>query len=347
MHDTPPAPFLSNWDDIRLFLEVTKSGSFSKAARQLHTTQPTLSRRIESLEAGLGLRLFDRLPGGVALTAEGERIIEAAQRIEDAVVNLQRHALASGGCMEAPVRISLTDGLATFWLAPQLRQLQEIQPAISVEFQCSLEPADLLHMESDLSIRFSQPEAQDLVAARLGTLHGLPWASRDYLERHGWPTSTDDLLRHRLLDHGFYHHPGSGCDAWLNLLRKAQERGPSTNSSASLLSAVQNGVGIALLPTYFCEFAEGILPLDLGLRTRADIWLTYHPNVRGTARVRVVIDWVRSLFDQTAWPWFREAFHAPDPRPITSSLSGLEKGHGGRGVAPGILRSNPPSPART
>ena len=345
MHGTSPALFLSNWDDVRLFLEVKKAGSFSKAARQLHTTQPTLSRRIESLEACLGLRLFDRLPSGVALTTEGEQIIEAAQQIEDAVVNLQRHALALGGCMEGPVRISLTDGLATFWLAPRLRQLQETYPAIAVEFQCSLEPADLLHMESDLSIRFRRPEAPDLVAAKLGTLHGVPWASSAYLKRQGRPVTSEDLLRHRLLGHGFYSHVAPDCDAWLALLHRSHQRGPWTNSSASLLSAVQNGVGIALLPTYFCEFAADILPLDLGLRTRSDIWLTYHPNVRRAARMRVVIDWVRSLFDQAVWPWFREEFHAPDPRPFAPSLAEPTKARGRQ--APGIIRQSSASPTRT
>ena len=84
-----------------------------------------------------------------------------------------------------------------------------------------------------------------------------------------------------------------------------------TNSSASLLSAIQNSVGIAVLPTYFSEGIGGIVPLDLdpGLRTRLCVWLAYHPNVKGAARVRVVM----SLFGHDAYPCFRDEFHPPKP----------------------------------
>ncbi len=81
-----------------------------------------------------------------------------------------------------------------------------------------------------------------------------------------------------------------------------------------MLSAINNGVGIGLLPTYVCEFAEGIVPIVLDVRTHSYFWLVYHPDVQDTARVRVVIDWARSLFDKNTWPWFRDEFHPPKMR---------------------------------
>ena len=90
------------------------------------------------------------------------------------------------------------------------------------------------------------------------------------------------------------------------------------------MSAVQNGLGIALLPTYFCESVEGIVPLDLGLRSRAPFWLSYHPAIKEAARVRAVIDWIKGVFDRDACPWFRDEFHPPKhptpaPGPLTKS----------------------------
>ena len=323
MHSAQAPEASSHWDDFRLFGETAKAGSFSAAARRLQLTQRTISRRIKSLEQRLGVRLLDRLPHGVVPTSEGQKVLDAVRRVDDTFVDVQRRVRGSDGRCEGAVRISLTDGLATFWLAPRLGALQETHPGISVEFQCSVEPADVLKMESDLSIRFRKPEAPDLVTLKLGTLHGLPWASPAYLARFGRPAKPEDLLGHRLLDHDFYHHVAPDCDAWLALLRATKQSAPWTNSSASLLSAAQNGVGIALLPSYFCTFAEGILPLDLGLRTRSTIWLTYHPNVRGAARVRAVIDWIKSLFDQRRCPWFREAFHPPaTPSPAADARRG-------------------------
>ena len=71
-----PSPFQS-WDDLRYFLVTTQKGSLAKAASHIGVTQPTVSRRIESLEERLGVRLFDRLPSGVALTMEGKSILDA------------------------------------------------------------------------------------------------------------------------------------------------------------------------------------------------------------------------------------------------------------------------------
>jgi DNA-binding transcriptional LysR family regulator len=265
----------------------------------------------------LGVRLFDRLPNGVALTTEGESILDAARHIENTVLEIQRNVHGSDKRMEGTVRISVTDGLATYWLTPQLSRLQERHPGISIEFQCSIEPADALKMETDLSIRYQRPEAADLIAMKLGTLHFVPWASPDYVERNGAPTTPEELLRHRLLDHRSYDRDrefGVWND-WFALAHVANLISYVTNSSASMLSAIQSGLGIGMLPTYVCECVEGIVPLSLDLHTSSEIWLTYHPNIQGTARVREVIDWTKTVFDHRTWPWFRDEFHPPKVPP--------------------------------
>jgi DNA-binding transcriptional LysR family regulator len=167
-------------------------------------------------------------------------------------------------------------------------------------------------METDLSIRYQRPQAADLITVKLGTMHFVPWASPDYVARNGAPASPEELLRHSLLDHRSYHTKDDGdWSDWFALARAANVISYVTNSSASMLSAIQNGLGIGLLPTYVCECVEGIEPLTLDLRTRSEIWLAYHPNIQGTARVREVIDWIRGLFDSSESPWFRDEFHPP------------------------------------
>lgn len=312
MQGSPKLDVQANWDDFRIFLVTAKAGSFSGAARQLRSTQPTVSRRIDCLERRLAVRLFDRRLSGVALTADGESVLKSVRQIEQAVGEISRNVLYTDAGMSGEVSISLPDGFATFWFAPNLGRLHDRHPGISVEFICSTEPSDPMALESDLSIRFRQPKAQNLIVTRLGYLHAVPWAAPGYLERQGTPSSPEDLRRHRLLDHEFYHYISPDCDDWLTLLRRTGQRRIWTNSSASLLSAAQAGSGIALLPTYFCRFAEGILPLDLGIRTSSPIYLTFHPKVRDSARARAVIDWIRDLFDPEAQPWFREAFHPPE-----------------------------------
>lgn len=310
-------PFAS-WDDLRFFLATTEAGSFSKAASSLGVTQPTISRRIENLEQRLGVRLFDRLPNGVTLTSEGERILDATRHIEETVLDIQRSISGADKRMQGTVRISVTDGLASFWMTPRLLEFQQEHPSVAIEFLCSIEPADALKMETDLAIRFREPTEADLIAVRLATFHFVPWASAEYLERNGTPHTPQDLLRHKLLDHFSYYGDDGDWSEWFALARVANLISYRSNSSAALLSAIQNGLGIGLLPTYSCDCVSGVVPLDMGLRTHSNVWLVYHPGIRNAARMRAAIEWVRSMFDQETWPWFREEFVPPTTPPPRS-----------------------------
>ncbi len=308
-----PGPFPS-WDDYRYFLATSEAGSFTKAASELGVTQPTLSRRIEHLEQQLGVRLFVRLQTGVTLTAEGKGILGAAREIGAKILEIQGSLIGSDKRLEGTVRISVTDGLATFWIAPRLADFQRNNPRIAIDFQCSIEPADALRMEAELSIHSVFPESLDLISVKLVTLHFIPWASKGYLQRHGEPSDSTELLQHRLMDHDIYHADKGDWSEWFGLARAANLISFKTNSSAALVSAIQNGAGIGLLPTYSCECVEGIVPLSLDLKTYSEIRLVYHPYLRETPRVQIVIDWVKDLFDQDTYPWFRDEFHPPKMR---------------------------------
>ena len=323
-----PDPFPS-WDDLRFFLATAKAGSVSKAANLMRTTQPTISRRVEGLERQLDVRLFVRSPGGVALTAEGERVLEVAHQIEASILDLQISVLSTDRRLSGSVTVSVPDGLATFWIAPRLRGFQERYPDISVEFQTSVQPANVLNLESDISISPRRPEAPDLVARKIATFHLVPWAAPDYLERNGTPRSTKELAGHCLLDHDHYHIDDPGYDLWHKLGSSSNRARYRTNSSTAMLSAARSGLGISLFPTYFCTFVTDLVPLDVNARTSISIWLSYHPDVQQAARVRAVIDWIKGLFDHDSCPWFRDEFHFPkQDRRRASRLDGLPRVNG-------------------
>jgi DNA-binding transcriptional LysR family regulator len=303
-------PFPS-WDDYRFFLATSDAGSFTKAAEDLGVTQPTLSRRIEHLEQQLGVRLFVRTKKGVALTPEGKSILQAAREVERRILEIQRSMMGSNKSLKGTVRISMTDGLATYWMTPAVPAFHEHYPEILIDFSCSTEPANAVRMETELAFRYKAPQEGDLIAVSLGTLHFVPWASAGYIERHGLPRDPEELLRHQLLDHTAYYHDDGDWSRWFALAGATNLIRYRCNSSAAMLSAIQNGVGIGLLPTYISEFAEGIVPIVMDVRTHSHIWLLYHSELRDTARVRVVVDWIKDLFDGGRWPWFRDEFHAP------------------------------------
>ena len=104
----------------------------------------------------------------------------------------------------------------------------------SIEQMNSIEPADALKMETDLSIRYEKPREPDLIAVRVATFHYVPWASPDYLNRHGVPSSPEDLLQHTLLDHFAYQGGDGDWSDWFALARAANLITYRTNSSAAL-----------------------------------------------------------------------------------------------------------------
>src|SRR2546421_6222944 len=105
----PPRPERGamDWDDVRVFLAVAREGSMRAAGRALGLSQPTIARRLAAFEASFGgPALFDRLPEGLRINAAGERLISAAESIEDAVLTLERRSAAASPALSGTVRVS-------------------------------------------------------------------------------------------------------------------------------------------------------------------------------------------------------------------------------------------------
>src|SRR6478672_3029202 len=111
---------LLDWEAARVFLEVSRCGSFRAAAQKLDQSVNALRRTVEKFEKNLGVLLLTRHVRGVQLTEEGSRIAEAARKMEEASFGLLQARDSSGAQAEGEVRISITEGLGTFWLLPHI-----------------------------------------------------------------------------------------------------------------------------------------------------------------------------------------------------------------------------------
>jgi DNA-binding transcriptional LysR family regulator len=299
-----------SWDDLRIFVVVARTLSFRKAATTLRTSSSTVVRRVERLEKSLGFRLFDRLPDGVGLTAEGRSVFATARQMESASLSLRAH-LDQNLTTRGMVRCSVTEGLGTLWILPHLVQFNRSHPSTIVDLHCSMELADVLRMEADVAIQLVEPDRPDVKAARLGRLHFSPFASRTYADIYGLPTTLEELKHHRFIDQ---HGPQVDEDAAPRILKVPSIEGIvalRTNTSSAHLHAIDLGLGIGALPTYAALLAPHLIPVDLGIRHHVDIWMTYHPDVRSVRRVSTFIDWLRTLFDPKRYPWFGDEFITP------------------------------------
>ena len=299
-----------SWDDLRVFVVVARTLSFRKAATALRTSSSTVVRRMERLEETFEFRLFDRLPDGVALTAEGRSVYASAQQMELASHSLRAH-LDQDLTTRGMVTCSVTEGLGTVWILPHLAQFSRTHPTTIVDLRCSMDVADVLRMEADVAIQLEKPERPDVKAVRLGRMHIYPFASPGYIDCYGLPKDLSEIKQHRIV-----HQKGPQVDenATQRLLNVPSIEGIialRTNASTAHACAIELGIGIGGLPTYIVALGTDLIPVDIGVRHQVDIWMTYHPDAHNIRRVSFFIDWLKTLFDPKRYPWFGDEFIHP------------------------------------
>lgn len=271
-----------NWDDLRFFVDLAETGSLSATARNLHVDHSTVSRRIAALERALGLRLFDRLPQGYPLTAEGERLKEQAGRLRDDILAIERMAEGDRTGVAGTVRVSAPPAFASFFLVPRLGLVRERHPGIRLELSGNLAAVSLTRREADIAIRMSRPEGASLVSRRLAASgYGL-FAARALAARHA-PEEMALMGYEENMDH-------VPQQVWLRQYAAGRPLVLRTSDFGALYHAVRAGLGAAVLPFFLAAGDDGLVCLRRDDVPPRDIWLLAHGDVRRSPRVRAVMD---------------------------------------------------------
>lgn len=313
------APVLRNWESARIFLEVARSGSFRASAQGLGISVNTLRRQIGELEHQTGLKLFTRHADGLRMTKEAEQIMSAAKRMELAACDLFR-ATAVDNSHRGEVQLSVTEGLASFWVAPHIEEFTRAYPEVLVELRSRMRPADVMRLESEISIQIVPPTDKDLRVMKLGRMHCVPFASHGYLARYGVPKSVADLKNHHFVLQDAEQVDSTAFARLFPGLSPLGMVSMRTNASTTHFLAVVAGVGIGALPTY-AYHPRLLEPIDIGLHYPRDFWLVYHPDLAKTPRIRLVIDWLIELFSPKRHPYFSDEFL--HPRDLPDNAGGL------------------------
>lgn len=154
------------WNEVELFLAIAETGSLSAAAKRLRTTQPTVSRRLAELEAGLGEALFTRAVDGTTPTSFGERLIPAARRMAEAAGEVHRVASGAEATPRGVVRVTAPPGVAYAFLTPFAARLRVLLPDIRLEVVATTNYVNLARREADLALRaqpLDRPARRDLL----------------------------------------------------------------------------------------------------------------------------------------------------------------------------------------
>jgi len=290
----PVAREAFSWDDLRVFLAVHRRGSHGGAARLLGVDATTVGRRIGALERALGARLFDRTPAGLEPTPAGAALHSHAARVEEELLAAERELGGADARVHGSVRLTASDGLLHAVVLPALDGLRRAHPGLVLELRADTRELDLSRREADVALRLVRPKQPSLVAVRLGAMRMGLYASRSYLARRGTPRSAGDLA-----EHDFIGFDASLDDVphvrWLRRLVRAPRWVVRATTVTPQVLACAEGAGLALLGTVVAAREPRLLPVLQSLAPRPrDVWGVVHQDLRRSARVVAVLDWLRS-----------------------------------------------------
>lgn len=282
-----------DWDLIRYFLAVARSGSTLTAARGLGQSQPTVARRIAALEHALGARLFDRRQAGYRLTSEGCALVPEAEAVEAAALRFADRCCADRRRVAGTVRLTTFDMFANMALGAAMQEFGRLYPDVKVEVVVGERLFDLAAGEADIALRAGKrPEAGPLVCRKVGEDRWALYASRAYAEARGLPDSPEALNGHSLIA-GDGHLARIPAMTWLAEMAPDAEVRLRCNAVQNLITGVEAGIGLSMLPEAFVRHNRDliqVLPPPPELHT--ECWLITHERLKDEPRIRAMMDFL-------------------------------------------------------
>ncbi|NML12616.1 LysR family transcriptional regulator [Sphingobium sp. AR-3-1] len=281
-----------NSDDLRLFLAVMREGNMLAASRRVGVDHSTVARRITSLEATLGARLFDRSPRGVTPTQAAFALVGHAERIESELLAAVGSVSGRDSEVEGTVRLATPEACASYLVAPHVAALRARHPRLTLELASESRVASLSKREADIAVMLKPPPKGRLVTRKLVDYRLGLYASRDYLDSHGEPTVRADLNRHAFIS---YIEELAGFPEMIALdqILPGAPIGFRSSSSAAQHAAVVAGVGIGVLHVFAAgedERLVRILPQEI--EVWRSYWLVMHADLQRLTRIRATIDFI-------------------------------------------------------
>lgn len=284
-----------NWDDMRVFIAVARSGSFEAAARRIGMDATTVARRTRRLETSLKATLFIRSRRGLQLTAAGAVLSEAGAGVEAAM-----ETASEGGALDplvGTVRVSVAEGFGGHILAPALPAFASQGSGMRVELVASPGYLSPTTREVDIAITSSPPASSRLVVERLSPYEIGLYASPDYLARRGEPQSPAELRAHDFIGYVedlIYTQELRYLDSFEpNLKRRL-----TCSSLRVQVVLTASGGGIGAIPHFLVADEPGLVRVLPEMFTTRTYWMAIHRDLHETARMRAMRRWLLNLVEE-------------------------------------------------
>lgn len=286
---------IQDWNDLRYFIVLAKHCRLAPAAAELGVSVSTLFRRLNRFEEDLATRLFDRHAAGYQLTSAGELLLAEAEQMHGLVDRLNLTLAAQDYQPAGRIRVTTTESIATFLLAPLLPGFHRQYPQIEVELAVDVRLQDLSRYEADIAIRSAPAPPESLIGRRWCQPTWRLYATRAFLAQHppvqvlgdlaALPLITPvDILARNSVVRGFLAKIGDG------------PHGPfCTNNLNQCLHLALRHVGLAYLPEYMVGDYPDLVALDLAeIDQSTTIWLLLHADLAPLVRNRLFVDYLVS-----------------------------------------------------
>jgi len=292
-------------NDIAVFVQVVRAGSFAAAGRRLGMPSNTISRRVQLLEERLGVRLLQRSTRQLNTTAAGraffERCAASIEDIQQAGSHLADSSNEPNGAVRVAAPADFFDNFGMDWIA----LFMQTYPKVSLEFVLSDECVDLIADGIDVAFRAGQLPDSSLVARKLGNSYRALLASPQYIDQHGMPVSLEQLAQeHECLAattgaaHTLWRLEGPQGIETVRVVPRL-----SVNTAQGLLRATRAGLGVALLPMIVAaeDLRRGTLVVVLPqyLRDLSGFYAVYPNRRQLPLAVTVLISFVEQKMQNT------------------------------------------------
>lgn len=286
-----------DWDNLRVFLELTRSQGLVAAAKKLGIDHSTVSRRMRRFEEQVGSQLFERNNQGYTLTAEGHRLIEYAEKMESTVYAAAEELSGHNRLLSGQVRLGATEGFGTFVLAPHLAHFCARHPHITVDLLPVPRFVNLSKREADIGVTIERPQSGNYVVTKLTDYLLKPYATRAYLDSHAPIKTVQDLNQHAFL--GYVDDLVFSEELrYKDNVAPAAHRAFRSTSVIAQYTAARSGQGLAILPCFLAQQSDDLVPvLDGQVDIERAFWLVAATETRNVARVAALWRYLREVIE--------------------------------------------------
>lgn len=292
----------TNWSDYPVFLAVAEAGSLTAAGKALGMSQPTVGRRIRALEDHFKTPLLRRKDGQLIPTTFGQSMLDHIRRMQDEAAAIDRSSATLEDSLSGVVRLSASEGIGTAWLPGVMQRFRAEHPDVLVDIGIGFRSFNLAQREADIALRWNNPgEQNSLIGRKVADVSFGLFASPEYLDLAGMPTSLDDLSKHD----GVMAEIMDGKLLWLKddeteeMIHVPGRITFKSNSIWAFYEGLEQGYGIGVLPLNAADSrTRHLVRVMPEVEHSEALYLVAHQDLKRSARIRAVFDYLVEAFRQ-------------------------------------------------